>query len=200
VERVDDDRWKIPGDILERGQAYDRATGHVGPRINVLSPEKLEQQIGSQGATWLDRELTGREPLMVADNGFRRDVKNALHRRAEHLVKMGYASVKDGAIQVPAHTVTNLEKREVERVGGQMAAERGLTFTPNQAGEYLRGRLTGVASLASGRFAMLEDGLGFRLVPWQPVLETRIGHFVTGIQRDNGGIDWQFGRKRGLGL
>jgi hypothetical protein len=119
VERLDDDHWKVPRDIIERGQAYDRGRGHDGPRIRILSPEKLERQIGSEGATWLDRELTAREPLIVADNGFGRDVKIALQRRAEHLVKMGYASARDGAIRIPARTATNLEKREVERVGGQ---------------------------------------------------------------------------------
>jgi hypothetical protein len=81
-----------------------------------------------------------------------------------------------------------------------MAAERGLTFMPSKAGEYVSGRLTGVASLSSRRFAVMEDGLGFRLVPWQPILENRIGQFMTGIQRDRGGIDWEFGKRRGLGL
>ena len=88
----------------------------------------------------------------------------------------------------------------MDRVGRQIATERGLTFTSSKAGEYVSGRLTGVASLASGRFAMIEDGLGFRLVPWQPILENRIGQFISGIQRESGGIDWEFGRKRGLGL
>lgn len=52
----------------------------------------------------------------------------------------------------------------------------------------------------SGRFVMIEDGLGFRLVPWQPILEKRIGQFIAGIQRESGGIEWDFGRKRGLGI
>ncbi len=60
---------------------------------------------------------------------------------------------------------------KVDRVGRQMAAERGLTFTASKAGEYVSGRLTGVASLSSGRFTMMEDGIGLRLVPWQPILE-----------------------------
>ena len=200
VERIDEDHWKVPGDILERGQTYDRTRGGDGPRIKILSSEKLERQIATEGATWLDRELTAREPQVIADSGFGRDVRNALRRRAEHLVKMGYATARNGAVQIPAHTVASLEQREIDRVGRHMAAERGLTFTPSKAGEYVSGRLTGVASLASGRFAMLEDGLGFRLVPWQPVLENRIGQFMTGIQRDSGGIDWEFGRKRGLSL
>jgi type IV secretory pathway VirD2 relaxase len=200
VERLDEDHWKVPGDIVQRGQNYDRMRGGEGPRIKTLSSEKLERQIGAQAATWLDRELTAREPLVAADSGFGRDVRNALQRRTEHLVKMGYATVRNGAIQIPAQTVATLEQREVDRVGRQMAAERGLIFTPSKAGEYVSGRFTGVASLSSGPFAMMEDGLGFRLVPWQPILENRIGQFMTGIQRDSGGVDWEFGRKRGLGL
>jgi hypothetical protein len=45
-----------------------------------------------------------------------------------------------------------------------------------------------------------EGGLGFTLVPWQPVLDSRIGQHIAGVMRDSGGIDWSFGRKRGLGL
>ncbi len=200
VERLDEDHWKVPKDIVERGQNYDRTRGGEGPRIKILSSDNLKRQIGAEAATWLDRELTAREPLVVADSGFGRDVKSALQRRAARLVEMGYATVRNGAIQIPVHTVATLEQREVDRVGRQMAVERGLTFTPGKAGEYVSGRLSGVASLASGRFAMMEDGLGFRLVPWQPVLENRIGQFITGIQREGGDIEWEFGRKRGLGL
>ena len=47
---------------------------------------------------------------------------------------------------------------------------------------------------------MIEDGLGFTLVRWQPVLDTRVGQHIAGIVRDTGGIEWSFGRKRGLGL
>ncbi|WP_298253115.1 DUF3363 domain-containing protein [Bradyrhizobium sp.] len=200
VERLDDDHWKVPVDIIERGQTYDRSQGGDGPVIKTLSTQNLERQIAVDGASWLDRELTARRPLVIADSGFGHDVKDALLRRTNRLVQMGYAIVKDGAIHIPAHTVMNLEQREVEHVGRQLATERGLTFTASKAGEYVSGRLTGVASLASGRFAMMEDGLGFRLVPWQPILENRIGQFISGIQREGGGIEWEFGRKRGLGL
>ena len=76
--------------------------------------KSLERQIAAEGATWLDRELTAREPLVIADSGFGHDVKDALHRRTERLVEMGYATVRDGTIRIPAHTVANLEQREVE--------------------------------------------------------------------------------------
>jgi hypothetical protein len=96
--------------------------------------------------------------------------------------------------------IANLERAEVNRVGRAMAAERGLTFTPAKSGEYVSGMLVGSAQLASGRFAMIDDGIGFQLVPWQPVLDKRIGQHITGSVRDAGGIEWNFGRKRGLEL
>ena len=87
-----------------------------------------------------------------------------------------------------------------------MAAARGLTFRPAHAGDHVSGTLVGSADLASGRFAMIETfsgdgGLGFSLVPWQPVLDQRIGQHITGAVRGDGtGVEWSFGRKRGLGL
>ena len=96
--------------------------------------------------------------------------------------------------------IANLERTEVTRVRKSMAAQRVLTFTAAKTGEYVSGTLVGSAQLASGRFAMINDGVGFQLVPWQSVLDKRIGQHITGIMRSAGGIEWGFGRKRGLGL
>jgi type IV secretory pathway VirD2 relaxase len=200
VERIDADHWKVPNDIVERGKVYDLSQGGDGLRVRTLSALNLEKQVGSHGATWLDRELIARERMATADSGFGRQVNNALSRRAQRLVAMGHATAKDGNIHIPVGTVATLQRQEVERVGQQMARERGLAYVPANAGEYLSGRLAGIASLVSGRFAMIENGLGFQLVPWQPILEKRIGHHISGLQRDDGGIEWTLGRNRGLGL
>ncbi|WP_411797279.1 DUF3363 domain-containing protein [Desulfovibrio desulfuricans] len=37
--------------------------------------------------------------------------------------------------------------------------------------------------LTSGRYAMLDDGKGFRLVPWQPVIEQRLGRQLAAMVR-----------------
>ncbi|WP_316219435.1 MULTISPECIES: DUF3363 domain-containing protein [unclassified Bradyrhizobium] len=200
VERIDADHWKVPKDIVERGQAYDLSQGGDGLRVRTLSTLNLEKQIGSHGASWLDRELIARERMAIADSGFGREVNNALSRRAQRLVEMGHATAKDRNIHIPVGTVATLQRQEVERVGHQMARERGLTYMPANAGEYVSGRLAGVTSLVSGRFAMIENGLGFQLVPWQPLFEKRIGQHISGLQRDDGGIEWTLGRNRGLSL
>jgi type IV secretory pathway VirD2 relaxase len=200
VERVDADNWKVPKDIVERGQAYDLSQGGDGLRIRTLSTIGLDRQVASDGATWLDRQIIAEGPSEIRDSGFGREVNKAISRRARRLVEMGLATAEDGTVHVPVDTVATLERREVERVGHQMARERGLTYMPANAGEYVSGRLAGVASLVSGRFAMIDNGLGFQLVPWLPMLERHIGRHIGGLMREDGGIEWTFGRNRGLGL
>jgi hypothetical protein len=200
VERIDADNWKVPKDIVERGQAYDLSQGGNGLRIRTLSAIGLDRQIASDGATWLDRQIIAADRSEIRDSGFGREANKAISRRARRLVEMGLATAKDGNVRVPMDTVATLERREIERVGHQMARERGLTYVPANAGDYVSGRLAGVASLVSGRFAMIDNGLGFQLVPWQPLLEKRIGQHIGGLMRDDGGIEWTLGRNRGLSL
>jgi type IV secretory pathway VirD2 relaxase len=205
VERIDADHWRIPEDFVSRAAGYDAQRGaHASVRI--LTTLDLEQQIASDGATWLDRELASRQRTPLTESGFGQQVLQAMERRKDTLVERGHAwRAADGSIRAPRDLVTHLERHEIARVGPQMAAARGRIFQPAGVGEHLSGTLIGGANLASGRFAMIEtfggdDGLGFSLVPWQSVLDQRIGQHVTGIVRDGGGIDWSFGRRRGLGL
>jgi hypothetical protein len=51
--------------------------------------------------------------------------------------------------------------------------------------------------LASGRYAMLDDGMGFSLVPWRPVIEQRLGQQIAATVR-SGGVSWEIRRQCGL--
>jgi hypothetical protein len=37
--------------------------------------------------------------------------------------------------------------------------------------------------LASGRYAMFDDGMGFSLMPWRPVIEQRLGQKIAATVR-----------------
>ena len=201
VERIDADQWRIPADLPERGQAYDLARDRTTGRISVLSPTGLEQQIAYDGATWLDRELASRQRTVLADDGFGREVTAALVRRRRWLADQGYATdLGDGRIRAPKDLVQRLEVRDIERAGKALAAERGREWRPAIAGNEVSGQLVGSAQLSSGRFAMIDDGLGFSLVPWRPALEQRVGRVVSGVTLPGGDVNWSFGRSRGLGL
>jgi type IV secretory pathway VirD2 relaxase len=87
VQRIDADHWKVPKDIVERGQAYDLSQGGDGLRIRTLSAISLDRQIASDGATWLDRQIIAEERSKIRDSGFGSDVSKAISRRARRLVE-----------------------------------------------------------------------------------------------------------------
>jgi hypothetical protein len=67
---------------------------------------------------------------------------------------------------------------------------RPLVDDGRAAGVYRRMVVT-----ASGRFAILDDGLGFSLAPWRPLLEQRIGQQLSATLRGDH-VTLSFGRQR----
>ena len=199
VERADADGWLIPKDFEARADAYEAAQGRQ-TQVRLLCAYDLDRQVTSDGATWLDRQLLSRDRSSLATSGFGAEVYQALERRLDELVRQGYASqTAQGGLRIRADLIGNLARREVERVGRQLAAERGLTFQSIHEGQTVRGKLLGSAQLASGRFAMIDDGLGFSLVPWRPLIEKEIGRQVIGVMR-GGDVSWELSRAMGLGI
>jgi hypothetical protein len=96
--------------------------------------------------------------------------------------------------------LTTLRQRELDAAGAKLSGDTGLPYTSAAAGETVAGVYHQRFTLASGRFAMIDDGLGFQLVPWSLSLEKQLGRHVTGVAKDGGGIEWGLGRKRELGL
>lgn len=124
-----------------------------------------------------------------------------MQKRKAALVDMGYArDFGNGQIRAPKDLLAQLREGEVERMGRQLAREHGRTWEPAVPGERISGKLIGSTKLASGRFAMIDDGLGFSLVPWRKELEKSVGRQVTGIPMRGGGFEWTLGRSRGLGI
>ncbi len=206
AERIDADHWRVPADLPDRGQAYDLARDRANIRVSVLSPTDLGSLICHDGATWLDRELVSRQRMVLVDEGFGRELRVALEKRKQALAAMGHVNdLGDGRLRVPRDLIQRLEAADIERAGKALAAERGLQWRPAIPGNSVAGQLVGSTQLSSGRFAMIESfsgdgGLGFSLVPWQPVLDKRIGQHISGIAMPGGGVDWSFARSRGLGL
>ncbi|RWH40328.1 MAG: DUF3363 domain-containing protein, partial [Mesorhizobium sp.] len=80
-----------------------------------------------------------------------------------------------------------------------LATDLGQPFNKAAIGGHVAGTYRQRFTLASGRFAMIDDGLGFQLVPWTPSLDKKLGQHVSGITRTDGGVDWRLERNRGLG-
>lgn len=89
-----------------------------------------------------------------------------------------------------------LRNRELAQAAKGIAAETGLEHRPVTDGQRVAGIYRRSVMLASGRYAMLDDGMGFSLVPWRPVIEQRLGQQLA-VSVRGGGVTWEIGRQRG---
>jgi len=188
-----------PGSIVEL-RAYADAQGGRRVALAVRSDLDIHAQVNATGATWLDRQAIARDPLALSEGGFGAEVRQAMDERAEHLIGEGLAERQGGRVVFARRLLNTLRDRELDALSDKLATETGLPFNRSGSGDYVAGSYRQRFTLASGRFAMIDDGLGFQLVPWSPSLEKQLGRHVSGVARGDGGIDWSFGRKRGLGL
>jgi len=188
-----------PGSIVQL-RSFDDARSVRRVALAVRSDIDIDRQITASGATWLDRQAIARAPAAMSDSGFGGEVREALDRRADHLMKQGFAERRGSQVRFASNLIETLRRQEIAAVGEKLSAETGKPFNQTGGGEYVAGSYRQRLALASGRFAMLDDGLGFQLVPWTPALEKHLGRHVSGVVRTDGGIDWSFARKRGLGL
>jgi hypothetical protein len=158
----------------------------------------LDRQVTEPGATWLDYRLVEREQMPLAMGGFGQEVRNALAARAEHLAAEGLAHGEGSRILPQPNLLATLWRREIDAAGARLSTETGMPYAPPARGETVSGTYCQRLSLTLGRFATIDNGLGFALVPWTPDLDRRLGRHIVGVAKESGGIEWSFGRKRGL--
>ena len=187
-----------PGGIVELRRFEDAARRQC-VALAVLSDMPLEAQVHAGGATWLDRQLLARESDALGSGGFGREVREAMGARIGHLAGEGLARRQGQRVIFVRDLLDTLRRRELETTAARIGLSAGLPYHPTKEGEAVAGVYRQRINLASGRFAMIDDGLGFSLVPWSPSLERHIGRHVSGIAQASR-IDWSFGRARGLAI
>lgn len=193
VERVAEGVWRVPTDLPEQGRRYDaQRLGDVAVELRSHLP--IERQVRVIGATWLDQQLIG-GASGIANTGFGGDVREALRQRSDFLVEQGLAERRGQRVILARNLLGTLRGREIDGAAKTIAAETGLTHRAVADGERVTGTYRRNVQLASGRFAMLDDGMGFSLVPWKPVIEQRLGQTMTAVVRGSS-VTWDMGRRQ----
>ncbi|MNY62372.1 hypothetical protein D3C86_1991750 [compost metagenome] len=77
-----------------------------------------------------------------------------------------------------------------------MQDQTGQTYRPLLDGQQANGVYQRSIQLVSGRFVVLDDGMGFSLVPWRPVIEQRLAQHLSAVVR-GASVMWSVGRQRG---
>lgn len=194
VERVAEGLWKVPDELAERGRQYD-AQRLGGVAVELKSHLPIERQTRVIGATWLDQQLIG-GGRGLGDLGFGSDAKQALQQRADFLEEQGLAERRGQRVILARNLLGTLRNRDLAQVAKDISAETDLEHRPITDGQRVAGIYRRSVMLASGRYAMLDDGMGFSLVPWKPVIEPRLGQQIAATVR-GGGVSWEIGRQRG---
>ncbi|HCE28748.1 relaxase/mobilization nuclease and DUF3363 domain-containing protein [Sphingomonadaceae bacterium G21617-S1] len=198
VEREAEGVWRIPGDLAEQGLQYDVQRLGGGVAVVLKSHLPIERQTRVIGATWLDRQLiSGGKGL--GDLGFGGEVKAALQQRVDFLTEQGLAERRGPRVILARNLLATLRSRNVAHAAKDLAAETGLEHRPMADGQRVAGIYRRSIMLASGRYAMLDDGMGFRLVPWSPVIEQRLGMPIS-AQVHDGRVSWQIRWQQGLSV
>jgi type IV secretory pathway VirD2 relaxase len=187
-----------PGAIVE-ARSYDDAQGRKRLLLATRSDLNVEAQVTAPGATWLDRQLLARDAI-VARGGFGSEVREAMDRRVDHLAGEGLARRRGARIIFARDLLSTLRQRELDAAVARLSDEAGLRHDPSSEGERIVGIYRRRITLASGRFAMTDDGPGFQLVPWRPALDRYLDRQVSGVAARGGGVTWTFGRKIDLAM
>lgn len=96
-----------------------------------------------------------------------------MDRRIDHLVKQDLARRQGQRVVFAQDLLNALCRRELDAAAASLSAETGLAHRPSAEGENVAGVYRQRVTLASGRFAMIDEGMGFQLVPWRPALERK---------------------------
>jgi type IV secretory pathway VirD2 relaxase len=195
VQRVEEGVWRIPQDLVERGRLFDvERSGEVA--VTLHSHLSIDGQTEVMGATWLDRQLLGSRIDMPA-TPFGAALKVALAERETFLLEQGLAQRVGDRVVFARDLLQTLQSRELDGAMRDIERDTGLVSRDLADGARVSGIYRRSLQLASGRFAMLDDGVGFSLVPWRPVLESRLGEHVSATLKGSS-ISWELGRRRGL--
>lgn len=188
-----------PSGAIVEARSYEDASGRKRLSLAARSDLTVEAQIAAPGATWIDRQLLAREPA-TSGGAFGAEVREAMDRRVDHLVEKGLAKRQGQRVIFARDLLDTLKRQELDEASAKLAAQTGLAHRPSAVDEHVAGLYRQRVTLSSGRFAMIDDGLGFQLVPWRPALERHLGRQVMGVMSPGGTVDWALGRNRGLGM
>jgi type IV secretory pathway VirD2 relaxase len=188
----------MPGAIVE-ARTYDDAQGRKHLTLATRSDLGIETQVTARGATWIDRQLIARGSE-ISRAGFGIAARDAMERRIDHLVGEGLARRQGQRVIFARDLLNTLRQRELDAAVSRLSVETGLLHRPSSEGEHIAGIYRQRLMLASGRFAMIDDGAGFQLVPWRPALERHLGREVSGVATGVGRVTWSLERKIGLGI
>jgi len=158
-------------------------------RIFIESHVPFQNLSSAEGTTWLDRKLLSKEPVEFRGKGFGAEANQALRLRQQWLLREKLMTEQDGQLIVRRKLLETLQRRELSRVGQKLQKELGLNYQREVVEERPKWTVRKTVKLVSGRFAVVQKGKEFSLVPWKHVAPKLVkGGIPLGRMRKDIGI------------
>ena len=173
--------------VTLRGQdsTQSRQSRQAIARVFIESHVPFRDLADSDGATWLDRKLLSKEPVEFRDKGFGAEANRALKMRQRWLRQEGLMTEQDGRLVVQRRMLAELAKRNIAKIGSDLANKLNLSHLSQSELGVSKANIVRSIPTASGRFAMMQKGKEFALVPWKQAMQLRKGKGL-GIETGKG--------------
>ena len=198
VERFSD------GDVLITDGFIDRVNDHFGKAakrsptiIRKLQGHAFEHQVEAQGETWLDRQLTGVANVPLSEAGLGGEVRSAMAQRMTIHKDCGLVSDPSAKTLTRAQLRT-LQELSLTHAASEVEKQTGLSHRHLKPGQEIEGTFKHTYQNPNVKFAIVERGHEFSLVPWKASLERMRNRQVQISMSPGGGITWARGRSLGL--
>ncbi len=162
----------------------DRLSGkpQATPRIEVLAEPAPQTGPTYNGPLWLDRIVASPDPSMQTRAGFGAALSRELTSRKEWLVSQDLGRFKtDGGFELRTSAGAQLQQREQQRIGADIAAKTGAIYVPSVAGTQARGTVGETIRTPAAKLVVIRRDAEITVVPWSKALERHRGREVAGI-------------------
>jgi type IV secretory pathway VirD2 relaxase len=162
----------------------DRLSGkpQASPRIDVLADPAHKAGPTYDGPLWLDRIVANHDPSMQTRAGFGASLTRDLDVRKLWLAAQDLGRFKtDSSFELRTSASTQLQQREQQRIGADVAVRTGASYFPSVPGTQARGTVGETIATPTAKLVVIRRDTELTVVPWSKALERHRGKEIAGI-------------------
>lgn len=198
VQRFYEEAYSIGPDFIDRVDKHFAKASKRSPNIvRKVEGRAFETQVRAFGETWLDQQLAGQAVEPLGGAGLGGDVRSAMDERMKRHFQRGIVKGWDAKELTDDH-LKLLQKEGMLHASLDIAKETGLTYRAIQPGDRIEGTFKRVHQTEHAKFAVIDRGREFSLVPWKRGLEKLRDRPIEITMSRSRNIAWTIGRTRGL--
>ena len=198
IQRFHGNAYSIGTDFIDRVDGHFGKAAKRSPNIiRKVGGRVFESQVRAFGETWLDQQLAGQAIEPLGSAGLGGDVRSAMDERMRQHFQRGIVNNRDAKELNDTH-LKALQKEGLLYASLDISKETGLTYSAIKPGDRIEGTFKRGHQTEHAKFAVIDRGREFSLVPWKRGLERMRDRHIEITMARSRNLAWTIGRTRGL--